>query len=114
MTDAPPLLLALERLVRADERGPGFVGTVAIGVQLHMRTSWWIAKCAGAEIETSFAEVSPLVDAWLLIDEDVADRAIAAGAPLEIARAGGDLAVVERLAGRYAPAVSWLHARTDR
>jgi hypothetical protein len=108
--DVPALLLALERLVRADSRGPGFAGAIAIGVQLRMRTCWWIAHCAGDEIATSFADAAPLVDAWILLDEDAADRAVR-GAPLEVARAGGDLSVVERLAGRYAPPVSWLESR---
>ena len=105
----PPLLLALEGCVARDARPPGFVGTIAIGVEVGEQSWWWVLE-ADRTAETRFARMRPVgVDGLMLYSEAGADQFLAEGersSPPEILEVAGDPAMLERFASRYGAARS--------
>lgn len=105
----PPLLLALEGCVARDPRPPGFLGTIAIGVEVDDEGWWWVLE-ADRTAETRFVRARPAgVDGLVLYSAAGAAQILADGegsASPEILEVAGDLAMLERFASRYGAARS--------
>lgn len=105
----PPLLLALDGCVARDPRPPGFVGTIAIGVEVDAQSWWWVLD-ADRTAETRFLRARPVgVDGLVLYSAAGAAQILAEGersAAPEILEVAGDPAMLERFASRYGAARS--------
>lgn len=116
LEELPPLLLALEACVARDPRPPGFVGTIAIGVEVDDQSWWWVLE-ADRTAETRFVRSRPVgVDGLVLYSATGATQILAEGegsGQPEILEVAGDPGMLERFASRYRVARSAAELRGE-